>query len=296
MAYRPAMSNARTCRFSLLALALGVSACGDSGEEDPTQTSSSSSGPVGSSGDASTSGGTTSGDGGSTTEVAASSSSESGASTSTVSVSGHAFNFGPNGGRVVGATVRILEMPDRSTTTVEDGYFEFPDLPAEAEATFVFEHEGFPVTYTKTFTLPGAGERVERVTFQVPNDGMYDLLATVAAIEPDPDTCQIASTVTRVGKSLYDAGAHGEEGATIAITPALPAEHGPIYFNASVLPERELTETSVDGGILYTNVPPGTYHIEATKDGVEFEAVDITCEAGVLVNPSPPHGLQALEG
>jgi len=293
------MATAETCCSPLfLALALTVTACGDDGSETNTDTIASSStteasGSEGSS--SSSSGATETGGESSTTSQGDSSSSESGATSNTVEVSGNAFNFGPTGGRVEGATVTILEMPDRSTVTGEDGYFVFPDLDAGAEATFVFEAEGFPITYTKTFTLPEAGEAVERVTFQVPNDGMYDILAMVAQIEPDPETCQISSTVTRVGKSLYDEGAHGEEGATISIDPPLPPEHGPIYFNASVFPDHDLTETSVDGGILYTNVPPGSYHITATKDGVDFESVYIECEADVLVNPSPPFGLQALE-
>ncbi len=216
-----------------------------------------------------------------------------GDSGATVTVSGDAFNFGIDRGRVEGATITILEMPDESTTTDADGHFTF-DLPAGAEATFVFDKDGFPRTYTKTFTLPPEGETLERITFQVPTDAIFNLMASVAMIEPDPGACQIASTVTRVGKSLYDEGAHGEDGATVTIEPSLPAEHGPIYFNANVFPDSDLTETSQDGGILYTNVPAGSYHIAAEKDGVEFEAVDVICDPGVLVNPSPPFGLQAL--
>ena len=35
-------------------------------------------------------------------------------------------------------------------------------------------------------------------------------------IEPDESQyCQMVTTVTRVGKSIYDAGAHGEAGATV---------------------------------------------------------------------------------
>jgi hypothetical protein len=192
-----------------------------------------------------------------------------------------------------GATVTILELPDEQTTTDAAGHFVFDALPAGAAATFVFEKDGYPRVYTKTFTLPDSG-MVERVTFQVPDDATYDALALIVGIEPDPANCQIASTVTRVGKSLYDEGAHGEAGATVTITPSLPPEQGPIYFNAQVIPQLDLTETSEDGGVLYTNVPPGTYVLSASKDGVTFEDVTVQCEADVLVNPSPPHGLQAL--
>ncbi|PRP94052.1 hypothetical protein ENSA5_41640 [Enhygromyxa salina] len=209
-----------------------------------------------------------------------------------IEVSGDAFAFGP-GTMIADATVTILEHPEQIATTDADGHFVFEGLAPGSAATFVMDKDGFPVIYTKTFTLPDSGV-VERVTFQVPDDATFDALALVAGIEPDPATCQIASTVTRVGKSLYDAGAHGEAGATVTIDPPLPPEHGPVYFNANVIPQPDLVETSEDGGILYTNVPPGVYTIHASKEGVEFEDVVIQCDADVLVNPSPPHGLQAI--
>lgn len=211
---------------------------------------------------------------------------------STVEVSGDAFPFASTT-PITTAAVSILELPD--TTTVDaDGHFVFPALPAGASATFVFTAEGYPTTYTKTFTLPNAGETLERVTFQVPDNATYDLLAGIVDIVPDPATCQIATTVTRVGKSVYDPGAHGEDAATVTIDPALPAEAGPIYFNESVIPDRDLVETSADGGVLFVNVPAGSYTLTATKAGVEFEVIDVVCEGGVLVNASPPNGLQAL--
>ena len=211
--------------------------------------------------------------------------------TETVVVSGDAFAFGP-GVMIPDAGVTILELPERSTTTDADGHWQL-ELPAGATATFVFTKPGYPRLYTKTFTLPESGA-VERVTFQVPDDATFAALATIVSITPDPATCQIASTVTRVGKSIYDEGAHGEAGATVTIDPPLDPERGPIYFNAAVIPQLDLVETSEDGGVLYTNVPPGVYTLRASKDGVEFEDVVVTCEADVLVNPSPPHGLQAL--
>ncbi|NVB40288.1 hypothetical protein G6O69_20770 [Pseudenhygromyxa sp. WMMC2535] len=218
------------------------------------------------------------------------------AATGTVTVSGNAFTFGVGSeSRVSGATITILEMPEQQAITDDDGYFEFTGLPNGAEASFRLEKDGNPVVHTKTFTLPEEeGATVEHVTFQVPNDATFDALATILQIEPSEDLCQIASTVTRVGKSLYDAGAHGEAGATVTIEPALPEEAGPVYFNADVIPQHDLVETSADGGVVYTNVPPGTYTLTAHKEGVEFETVTVRCEASVLANPSPPYGLQAL--
>lgn len=65
-----------------------------------------------------------------------------------------------------------------------------------------------------------------------------------------------------------------------------------IHFNEDVLPTPGLAETSVDGGVVWTNVVPGEYVLTASKEGVEFEPVKIRCRAGVLVNAGPPRGLQ----
>ncbi len=233
-------------------------------------------------------------DSGSSETASESESGTEGTDTSTaeqVLVTGDAFAFGP-GTMIPNAAISVLELPDASTTSDDAGHFELT-LPAGAEATFVLEKAGYPKIYTKTFTLPDSGT-LERVSFQVPDDATFAALASIVMIEPDPATCQLASTVTRVGKSIYDDGAHGEAGATVTIEPALPAENGPVYFNASVIPQPSLTETSDDGGVLYTNVPAGTYVLHASKAGVEFVDVTIRCDAGVLVNPSPPYGLQAL--
>lgn len=48
--------------------------------------------------------------------------------------------------------------------------------------------------------------------------------------------------------------------------------------------------------MLWANVPPGEYLLTAYKEGVVFRDVRIKCRAGMLVNASPPWGLQALQG
>ncbi|MFV8749532.1 hypothetical protein ACNOYE_03150 [Nannocystaceae bacterium ST9] len=269
---------------SLALLALLTCACTDDGSTE-TDTGADEIGTDSSSSDSSDSGSdatSTDTTGSETTETSAG---------ETVLVSGDAFAFGP-GTMIPAAAIHVLEMPEYTTSSDAAGHFEI-ELPAGSEATFVLEKAGYPTTYTKTFTLPDSGT-LERVTFQVPDDATFAALSSIVMIDPDPTTCQLASTVTRVGKSIYDAGAHGEAGATVTIEPALPAEHGPVYFNANVIPQKDLTETSEDGGVLYTNVPPGTYVLRASKAGVEFVDVTIRCDADVLVNPSPPNGLQAL--
>ena len=93
---------------------------------------------------------------------------------------------------------------------------------------------------------------------------------------------------------MYDPGADGEGGAVVDLPGATPGA-GPIYFNSSVLPDRSLTETSDDGGVLYIQVPPGEYVMTAHKPGAEFRQVKFKCRPGVLVNASPPWGLQRIE-
>ena len=213
-----------------------------------------------------------------------------------LAVSGEAFLFngGPGlEGRVANATVTVVEHPDRQVTTAEDGHFGFDGFATGDQVTLALELANHHRIQTSTITL--GADAIERVTFQVVHDAIYTLLGDMLAITPDEaNRCQVVTTVTRIGRSLYDPGAHGEGGATVTIDPPTGAE-GPIYFNASVLPDRTLTETSEDGGVLFIQVPPGVYTLTATKLGVTFRPVTVTCRAGWLVNASPPWGLQAIE-
>ncbi|MCB9570149.1 MAG: carboxypeptidase regulatory-like domain-containing protein [Myxococcales bacterium] len=281
-------SDRRRTVSLLVPLALALVACSGGG----ATSDASDAGSEASSSGAASSGGESTGSAGTGTDTGGEGTGSTGAG-AVVDVSGDAFAFGP-ATMVSGATVTILEQPGVSTVTDDDGHFAFEGLPAGSEATFVFNRSGYPTIYTRTFTLPDADAGpLERVTFQAPDDSTFAALAFIVEIDPDPATCQIASTVTRIGVSLYDGVAHGEAGATVTITPALPPEHGPVYFNANVIPQKDLVETSADGGVLYTNVPPGTYVLRASKAGVNFDEVTVRCDADVLVNPSPPWGLQA---
>lgn len=212
-----------------------------------------------------------------------------------VSVSGDAFLFsgGPGlEGRVAGATVTVVEQPDRQVVTAVDGHFQFDGFSAGDEVTLALE---FPDHHRiQTGTLTVGAEPIERVTFQVVHDAIYAVMADMLGVVPDEaNKCQVVTTVTRVGKSLYDEGAHGEAGVTVTLEPPGAVE-GPVYFNASVVPDRALTETTEDGGVLFMQVAPGDYVLTATKAGVSFRSVKVKCRAGWLVNASPPWGLQAL--
>jgi hypothetical protein len=218
----------------------------------------------------------------------------SGGSIEYASVSGDAIPFDASPlGRIEGAQVSVLERPDLHMTTGADGHFHFEDLEVGSEVTLVLEHPDYHRMQTGTHIVPKEG--IERLTFQAVGHEIYAAFAAIVGVVPDEENaCQMPSTVTRVGKSIYDSGAHGEAGATVTIEPPLGPEHGPIYFNSSVVPDRSLSETSDDGGIVYIQVPPGEYVITAHKPGVEIRRIKMKCRAGWLVNASPPWGLQVL--
>lgn len=195
-------------------------------------------------------------------------------------------------GRIGGATISVLEHPDMKVTTGADGLFSFDGIYSGEELTLVLEHPSWPTTQTGTHRVPESG--IEDLTFQVPTKPVYDALASIVQITPDPTKCQMVTTVTRKGGTILAPGAHGEAGVTVSVAPELPKEHGPVYFNASVLPDKSLTESSEDGGVLFTNVPPGEYVWSGQKAGALLGAVKFKCRAGVLVNASPPRGMNVL--
>jgi len=210
-----------------------------------------------------------------------------------VTVSGDVLNFFGSPWKIAGAGVTILEQPCRKATSDSKGAFSFGGLKVGSEVTLLLAHKDFPPQQTGTLTVPAGGAK--RFSFQSVNYITHKALAALAGIKPDNTKCQIATTVTRYGKDVYSSGAHGEAGATVTITPALTRANGPIYFNKQVLPEPSLTQTSEDGGVIYVNVPPGTYTIAGHKKGVTFRPVKIKCQAGWLANAPPPWGVQVVK-
>jgi hypothetical protein len=214
------LASSMLTTLALLALSCsddGLAGAGDGGSGTTSGAASSEGGPEG------TDVGLLDGSSGAAETGATDSADSAGAGA--IEVSGDAFAFtlpGTPYGLIDGAAISILEQPDQVAQTDAMGHYVFPAVPAGSEATFVIEAEGFPLARTKTFTIPESGI-LDRVTFQVPDDTLFDALASLLTIEVDPAACQIVSTVTRVGKSIYDAGAHGEAGATVTLEPAIPA-------------------------------------------------------------------------
>jgi hypothetical protein len=238
----------------------------------------------------------------------------------TVSFSGIAWSFelpGTPYGRIDAATISILEMPELETTSDENGVFTVEGIPVGAEATLVLEHEDHPLTYTKTHTVPNRD--LDDLTFQIPTNGLFQLIEAGLMVETDPAKCQMVTTFTRVGKTIGNPGAHGEPGAIASVAPMNNASEGPIYFNDDVLPDRNRSYSSLDGGVLFLNVDPGDYTLSARcvedrtdllteyppedyageslrcqTEEVEFESILMKCRPGVFLNASPSYGLQAL--
>lgn len=212
-----------------------------------------------------------------------------------VTASGAAHVFGPGGGDLTGAVISVAEAPALTTTVAANGTFSL-GVPGGGECSFVLRKAGFAAN--QTATLPVGAGGITQIGFQAPTDKTFDLLATITGIDVDPARCQIATTVSRAGTAPYGGPALGEPDAIVTIMPPLPAEHGPIYFRYVstdvIYPDRKLAATTLDGGVLYANVPPGEYVLRADKPGKKFTTVKLRCRAGMLVNAAPPWGIQEL--
>ncbi len=197
-----------------------------------------------------------------------------------------------DGVRVAGAKITVLERPDLTFTTGDDGHFRFDGLAPGSEATLVMEHPTFHVTQTPTFVVGQLG--IDPFTLQAVPTSLFTALSSVIGTPLQEDKyCIIASTVTRFGGSLYAHLRQGEPDATVTLSPPVPASSGPIYFNENVIPDKTITATSKDGGVVFINVPPGEYTMTATKPNVVFRPIKLKCTAGMIVNGGPPLGVQA---
>lgn len=107
-------------------------------------------------------------------------------------------------------------------------------------------------------------------------------------------------TVGKTWGSMHDDRLpHGDPGATMTLSPEQGDFIGPIYFNEDVTPDLTWDSTSVDGGVVWLNMPRNViYHASAQKAGVTYPTVrfninDADVEAGVqLYIASPPDSLE----
>jgi hypothetical protein len=113
----------------------------------------------------------------------------------------------------------------------------------------------------------------------------------------------LVSTVGKSWASLYSFQLpHGDPGATVSMTPApqnayqnLPS--GPIYFDETVTPNPFLAATTVDGGVLFDNLAPGTYSVTAAKAPFSYATATFRVDGAIpLYISSPPHSIQGTNG
>ncbi len=214
-------------------------------------------------------------------------------------VSGRAYFFDAAGigqieelSDVEGAEVYLAEYPNQRQEIAPDGLFRFENLPDHSPVTVGLDHPDFYPSLTATLSI--GTEDLEGVTFQGVTWAIAEFLGLMLGLDPyDTSVCSMVVTVTAMGENQDSVYAPGEPGVVVQIDPPVPPDHGPVYFNTSVVPDSDLTQTTTDGGVIVAGVQPGTYTWTATKEGLVFDPLQMTCIGGALTNGSPPYGLQA---
>ena len=193
---------------------------------------------------------------------------------------------------VTGATAYLLEFPSVSQPVSKDGSFAFEGLPEGGEFTVAVVHPDYYPSLSPLITI--GDHDVTDVNFQVVTHLIAAYLgALVGADAYDPNQCQMVVTVTAASDNQGTWWATGEPGATVTTEPALTPEHGPFYFSEVTVPDKSLTTTTSDGGVLVAGAKPGIYTWTAHKAGVTFSSQRLKCVGGWLTNGVPPLGLQA---
>lgn len=226
-------------------------------------------------------------------------SADAGAAKDTVTISGRAYAFNHMDTFLSGATIRTREFPKLSAITDENGDYVL-EVPDDANVTpYIEPPQGYHQIDLQTFHT--RGKDLPNANFQTPGDAEYYGLAAILAepLGPDmrPVNCVIVTTASarNVRGVDYDTfekrTPHGVPGATGRAIPSLP---GPTYFSENVVPDSSQTETSGDGGMIWTSVPAGTYRIVAEHPDTRFASFLATCAPGRVINANPPWGTYEL--
>ncbi len=223
----------------------------------------------------------------------------------TAKVSGFARSF-ISGEPIVGATITALENPELLLQTDTYGQFGPFDWYVGEPMTLVLEKtgsfwSGYKTTQTATMIVPPEGfnneNYLKNISFQVPSNMAYKFLSFAMGDTENPQACQIAATITPLNTTMDDIP-QGIAGVKVTLSPEV--NNKPFYFDIFPLVDktnpfvRTLNATSLDGGVVFINVPPGEYTMTAEKEGTLFSQVHVKARAGILVNASPPHGPNRL--
>jgi len=218
---------------------------------------------------------------------------------SSVAISGRAYAFNHMDTFLSGATIRVREFPALAATTDANGDYTL-DVPDDANVTpYIEPPAGYNQIDLQTFHT--RGEPIANANFQTPGDAEYNGLAALLSVpfgaDNRPEQCVIVTTASARNvrgvdyETFHERTPHGVAGATSHTIPAVP---GPIYFNENVIPDKTKTSTSEDGGIIWTEVPAGTYRVITESPTTRFASFLATCAPGRVVNANPPWGAYEL--
>ena len=253
----------------------------------------------------------------------------------TVKISGNAYAFFGIDNTMPGAVVKIEEYPELEAAVQPDGFYEIevPDgvnvtpyiIPADTYDPGIIDSLTPPPPYERVYnqTFRTSGEDLRHVHFQIPSNLIYKafigLLGAETTGEPGEErlkNCAVVSTFSMkearaatefrppspeppgYPDTFRDVYPHGVPGSTAAFGLETPGVDGPVFFSfPGIVPDRGLTASTEDGGVLWTEVPPGYHWMQAENPdpAIEFAPFMAKCEPGRLVNASPPWGFYELE-
>ena len=173
------------------------------------------------------------------------------------------------------------------------------------DASLIFEKEGWITT--KSNVLNFGNESREDYDIQYIDPDYYNQFIK-PMIEGKFTTELKSAIVVTVGESWASMHCktvpHGISGAECFLSTKNSGDIPkiePIYFNESVIPDPNLRETSIDGGVVYLNVKQGEYSITAEKKDSKFDSVIFNITEDdfkydvILYIASPPNSVQMIE-
>jgi hypothetical protein len=236
----------------------------------------------------------------------------------TVRLGGTVFHFGldlsqsppvpyPFQSTVAGTQVWIAEAPITRKLNVRTdaaGRWSGTVIKLKGQAlpiSFVYERPGYVTT--KSPVVEVADTAITDLAVQFPSAAYFalakaDIEQKIGALIGAPYTLRnvLVTTVGKSWASMYNTQLpHGDPGVTVAISPAVqfPLSVGPIYFNEAVAPDPTLGATSVDGGVMFGNLPAGANTISASKTPFSYTSLTFRVQDDIgLYIASPPHATQ----